>query len=399
MTSFERNGGNIVFRKRGLFMFSFIVALFVVLGAPGSYAQKSAAKKPYVIGAIFSSTGDNAPLGVPERNTAEMLAKQLNAKGGINGRPVKLLAYDDAGKPEQAVQACQDLLANKDVVAIIGPTLTGPSLAIASMCNSAKMPLLSCAASIKIVQPVKPYVFKTAQSDYLAVQKLVEYIKQKKIKTVGFINDANAFGASGREEWLKMSKPAGIQTVAMESFNSSDTDMTAQLTKIRAKKPQAVICWGTNPGPAIVAKNIRRLGMKQLVLMSHGISNQEFIQLAGNAAEGIIFPSGKIIVADQIPASDPQRKVLMAYATQYKTAYGKPAIHFGGHAWDAFELVVDALRKVGPDRAKIRTNIESRKNFIGIDGVFNFSAKDHNGLNKDAFALITIKNGKWMLVK
>lgn len=389
--------------KHRLLMFGILAALLALLvascGQKTTDTSEGVAQEPYVIGAIFSSTGDNAPLGVPERNTAEMLAKQLNEKGGIDGRPVKLLAYDDAGKPEQAVQACQDLLANKEVVAIIGPTLTGPSLAIASMCNTAKMPLISCAASVKIVQPVTPYVFKTAQSDHFAVQKLLDYIKAKKIKTVGFINDANAFGSSGREEWLKISKAAGVNTVALESFNSSDTDMTPQLTKIKAAKPQAIICWGTNPGPAIVAKNIRRLAMKQPVLMSHGISNQEFIKLAGAAAEGVIFPSGKIIVANQIPAGDPQRKVLVEYAAQYQKAFGKPAIHFGAHAWDAFQLVVDALKKSGADREKIRANIESRKKFIGVDGIFNFSASDHNGLDKNAFALVTIKNGKWVLLK
>ena len=385
--------------KRGLFVFAFIVALLVVLVSCGSYAAKSASKRPYVIGAIFSTTGDNAPLGVPERQTVEMLAKQLNAAGGIDGHPVKMMIYDDTGKPEQAVQACQELLADRSVVAIIGPTLTGPSLAIANMCESAKMPLLSCAASVKIVQPVKSYVFKTAQSDSLAVGKLIDYLKKSKITSVGFINDANAFGASGREQWLKLSGPAKIKTVAMESFNSADTDMTPQLVKIRAAKPQAVICWGTSPGPSVVAKNMRTLQMKQPLLMSHGVSNMGFIKDAGKAAEGVIFPSGKIIVASQIPASDRQRKVLLAYSAQYQKAYNKPAIHFGGHAWDAFQLVVDALKKVGPNRAKIRSAIEGRRDFVGIDGVFNFSKADHNGLDKRAFALVTIKNGKWVLVK
>ena len=386
-------------RKRGLLLFAFIVALLAVSVAQGMCAAKSAAKAPYVIGGIFSFTGDNAPLGVPERDTALMLEKQLNAAGGINGHPVKLLIYDDAGKPEQAVSACQELLGNKSVVAIIGPTLTGPSLAIATMCQNAKMPLISCAASVKIVEPVRPYVFKTAQSDSLAVAKLIDYLKKHKIKSVGFINDSNAFGSSGRDQWMKLSVRARIQTVDMESFSSTDTDMTPQLIKIRAAKPQAVICWGTNPGPAMVAQNMRKLEMKQPLLMSHGISNMQFIKLAGKAAEGVIFPSGKIIVASQVPASDPQKKVLLGYAAAYQKAYKKPATHFGGHAWDAFQLVVDALKKVGPDRAKIRSTIEGRKNFVGIDGVFNFSRLDHNGLNKNAFALVTIKKGKWVLVK
>lgn len=356
-------------------------------------------KAPYVIGAIFSVTGDNAPLGVPERDTVQMLVKQINAKGGVKGRPVKVEFYDDKGDPKEAVQACQRLLANKDVVAIIGPTLSGTSLAIAPACESAGMPLVSCAASIKIVSPVRPYVFKTAQSDSLAVQKLMEYVKARKIKTVAFINDSNAFGQSGREQWQRFAGPAGVQTVAMESFATADTDMTSQLTKIRAAKPDAVVCWGTNPGPAVVARDMRRLGMKQPLLMSHGIANMEFIKLAGSAAEGVIFPAGKLIVANQIPRSDSQRSRLLAYTNDYQKAYKKAPNTFGGHAWDAFMLVVKALEKSGGNKAKTREAIENTHNFVGITGVFYFSPKDHNGLTKNAFAMCTIKNGKWVLAK
>jgi len=379
-----------------------VVAIVVVLLVGLCVAECSAAKKgksPIVIGAIFTVTGDNAPLGVPERQTVEMLAKQINAAGGIKGRPVKIEFYDDGGKPEQAVRACQDLLANKSVVAIIGPTLTGPSLAIANMCETAKMPLISCAASIKIVQPVKPYVFKTAQTDSLAVARLIDYLKKSKIKSVGFINDSNAFGASGREQWLKLSEAAGIKTVDMESFNTADTDMTAQLTKIRAAGPKAVICWGTNPGPAIVAKNMRTLGMKQPLLMSHGISNMEFIRLAGSAADGVIFPAGKLLVAKFISKSDPQKARLLKYSADFQKAFGKSANTFGGHAWDALMLVADAVKAVGPNHVKIRDRVEKTKRFVGISGVFTMSPRDHNGLTKDAFALVTIKNGKWALAK
>lgn len=376
-------------------LFTLMVACFVI--APSCAASK--AKTPYVIGAIFTTTGDNAPLGVPERNTVEMLVKQINKKGGVDGHPLKVIYYDDAGNPQQAAQACQELLTNKSVVAIVGPTLTGPALAIASMCERAKMPLLACAASVKIVSPVKSYVFKTAQSDSQAVYKLIDYLKKHKLKKVAFINDSNAFGASGREQWDAISKNVGIKTVARETFGSNDTSMTSQLTKIKAAKPDAIICWGTNPAPAIVARDARTLGLKIPLLMSHGVSNKTFIDLGGKAVDGVVFPSGKIIVANAISKSDPQKKVLMKYAADYQAAYKKPASHFGGHAWDSMMLVVNALDKVGPDKAKIRKHIESTKNFIGIDGVFNFSPKDHNGLTKDAFTLVEVKNGQWRLAK
>jgi len=383
--------------RKGLFYVLIAALLSICLVGSGCWA--AAKKAPYVIGAIFSTTGDNAPLGVPERETVEMLAKQINAKGGINGHPIKVEFYDDGGRPEQAVQACQRLLANKNVVAIIGPTLSGPSLAIANMCQEAKMPLISCAASVKIVEPVRSYVFKTAQSDSMAVERIIDYIKKRGITSVGFINDSNAFGASGRDQWLAISKKSRIKTVAVESFATSDTDMTAQLSKIRAAKPMAVICWGTNPGPAIVAKNMKTLGMTQPLIMSHGIANMEFIKLAGSAANGVIFPAGKLIVAKSIPDSDPQKKVLLQYAAAYQKTYKKAPNTFGGHAYDAFMLVVKALEKVGPDRAKIRSAIENTKGFVGITGVFNFSPTDHNGLNKNSFALVKIENGEWTLFK
>ena len=377
-----------------------IVATLVAgLASQGWSASKKAVGKPYVIGAIFTTTGDNAPLGVPERETVEMLAAQLNKAGGIKGHPVKVEFYDDAGKPEQAVQGCQRLLDNEDVVAIIGPTLTGPSLAIAGICQKAGMPLISCAASVKIVQPVNPYVFKTAQTDSMAVAKLLDYLKKRKIKSVGFINDSNAFGASGRAQWETLSKAAGITTVATESFATSDTDMTAQLSGIRAADPQAVVCWGTNPGPAIVAKNMRTLGMKQPLFMSHGIANMEFIKLAGRAADGVIFPAGKLIVAGSIPASDPQKRTLLKYGSDFAKTYKRSANTFGGHAWDAFQLAVSAIGKAGANKAKIRSAVESTKGFVGISGVFNMTAADHNGLTKSSFALVKIVNGKWTLVR
>ncbi len=384
-----------LYGKRLLITLTLAAALMGLAGSGWSAARA----KPYVIGAIFSTTGDQAPLGVPERETVEMLVKQINGRGGIHGHPVKVEFFDDAGKPEQAVQACRELVSDNNALAIIGPTVTGPSLAIATICNDAKVPLISCAASVKIVEPVKAYVFKTAQTDSLAVAKLLDYLKKRRIKSVGFLNDSNAFGASGRDQWVALAGRAGVKTVAMESFNTSDTDMTSQLTKIRAKRPQAVVCWGTNPGPAIVAKNMRMLGMQQPLLMSHGIANPEFIKLAGSAADGVVFPSGKIIIASSLPANDPQKKVLLGYVADFRNAYHKPPITFGGHAWDAFHLVVSAINKVGPNRSKIRSAIEGTRNFVGIGGVFNMTPRDHMGLTKDAFALIVIQHGKWTMVK
>jgi branched-chain amino acid transport system substrate-binding protein len=264
------------------------------------------------------------------------------------------------------------------------------------------MPLVSCAASAKIIEPVtdRKYVFKTAQTDTLAIQKILGYLGKQGVKKVAFINDGNAFGQSGRGQWEVLSKGAGITTVALESFATDDTDMTSQLTSIRAKNPDAVVCWGTDQGSHQVARDMRKLGMKQPLIMSHGIANRAFIDSAGPAAEGVIFPSGKLIIADHIPDDDPQKETLLKYRGDYVAAYSEDKLStFGGHAWDALKLVVKALEEAGADREKIRDALENTTGFVGITGVFDFSADDHGGLTEDAFEMVTIKNGEWVIVQ
>jgi len=374
-----------------------VLAIFVATSL--CWAASPPAKKPYKIGAVFDITGPGAPLGTPERDTAQMVVNQINKKGGINGHPVKLIVYDNASDETKCALAVKKLIDSDKVSAIIGPSSTGTTLAVVPICEKNKIPLISCAAGVKITQPVKPYVFKTAQSDIHAIAKVIEYLRSRGLKRVAFINDSNAFGTSGRDQMRLQAPSAGIKIVAEESFDSKDTDMTTQLTRIKAAKPQAIVCWGTNPGPAIVARNKKALKIDVPLLMSHGISNRKFIELAGDAAEGVIFPSGKIIVADTIPSSDPQKKQLLAFASQFKSTYDREADHFGGHAWDAIHLVLAAMKKVGDNPVKIRSAIENTKGFVGIGGIFNFSPKEHNGLSKDAFVMVQIRNGKWIPLK
>ena len=371
------------------------VLLAAALGAPGAHAQKS----PYLVGVVLDCTGNASPLGTPERDTVNMIAAQVNAKGGINGHPVKFIVYDNGSEETKCVMAVKRLIESDKVKAIIGPSQTGTTLAVAGMCEKARIPLVSCAAGIKITQPVKPYVFKTAQADVHAVAKIIDYLKARRIRQIAFINVSNAFGASGREQMVKQAPRAGVGIVAQEAFGDKDTDMTAQLTRINGKRPQAVICWGTNPGPASVARNMKQLGMRMPLIMSHGVANRKFIDLAGDAANGVVFPAGRLIVANAIPNSDPQKPTLLKYASEFRKAYGRDADTFGGHAWDATQLVLRALRKVGDDPARLRAELERTKGFVGISGVFNFSRGEHNGLTKDAFVVVQIKNGKWALLK
>lgn len=368
-------------------------------GPPANEPGASGGGGEIVLGAIFSVTGTGAPLGEPEKATAEMVVKQINDGGGINGKQIKLIVEDDATEADKAVMAAKKLIDQDKVVAIIGPTMSPTTLAIADTCEQAQVPLISCAASVKITSPVKKWVFSTAQTDVLAVARLLEYFKAQKVTKVALICDSNAFGQSGAEQLKKQLPGAGVTIVAEEKFDNKATDMTAQLTKIKGAGPQAIICWGTNPAPAIVAKNAKSLGLKAKMIFSHGIANKKFIELAGDAAEGVVFPAGKLLVVGELPASDPQKAVLEQFGKEFQAFAQKPANTFGGHAYDAIKLVEAALKGGAADRAGIRDAVEKITGHVGIGGTFNLSATDHNGLTKDAFTLVTIKGGQWTQVK
>jgi len=360
-------------------------------------------QEPYKVGAIFAITGDASSLGIPEKNTAEMLEKSINDAGGINGHPLEVIIEDSAGENAKARTAAMKLIEQDKVLAVIGPSRTGTTLAIVDLFEKNQLPLISCAAGIEIVQPpdqpVPKWVFKTPQSDRMAVEKIVDYLKLKKITRVATISDQTGFGKGGLRELKDLLPRNGIQIVGSQEYDPKAVDMTAQVTKLKGTNAQAVVCWGTPPGPAVAVKNMRQLGWDIPFIGSHGIANQRFIQVAGAAANGVVFPAGRLIVVDQIPATDPQRAVLEEYSKNYMDDYKQPADTFGGHAWDALQLLKQALGKVGGDSAKIRDEIEATKSFVGTGGVFNFSPTDHNGLTKEAFVMVEIKDGKWTLLK
>ncbi|MGB5217637.1 MAG: ABC transporter substrate-binding protein [Smithella sp.] len=357
------------------------------------------ATPPVKIGALFSVTGPASPLGEPERNTAVMMVEAINKAGGIKGTKLELVVYDTQGDATKAVQGVNKLIKDDKVVAIIGPSTTGDSMAIIPVIEKSEIPLVSCAAGIKITDPVKKWVFKTAQNDSLAVMKIYNNLTKQKVSKIAIITVSDGFGASGREQLKGQAKAFGIEITSDETYSPKDTDMTVQLTKIRDSAAQAVICWGTNPGPAMVARNAKQLGIKIPLYMSHGVSSKKFIELAGDAAEGIMLPSGKVIVADQLPKADPQKKALMSYVNQYKARYKVEGDHFGGHAWDAVMLLKGAMERGGFSPAAIRDQLEKTKKFAGIGGTFTFSPQDHAGLTSDAFVLVKIEKGDWKLLK
>ncbi|PKN73721.1 MAG: ABC transporter substrate-binding protein [Deltaproteobacteria bacterium HGW-Deltaproteobacteria-10] len=376
-------------------MSGLVLSIIVVLFMAGS----ALAAPPIKIGALFSVSGPASFLGEPERNTAEMMVTEINKAGGIKGRKLELIVYDTQADATKAVQAANKLIKDDKVVAIIGPSTTGDTMAVIPVVEKAEIPLVSCAAGIKITEPVKKWIFKTAQNDALAVARIFDYLKNQKIAKIAILTVSDGFGSSGREQLKLKAKDFGIEIISDETYGPKDTDMTAQLTKIRGGAAQAIICWGTNPGPAVVARNIQQLGIKLPLFMSHGVSSLKFIELAGPAAEGIILPSGRVVVANQLPKNDPQKKALLNYVNNYKKHYKVEGDHFGGHAYDAVMLIKGAIERGGDSPAAIRDELEKTKKFAGIGGTFTFSPQDHAGLQSDAFVLVQIKNKGWTLLK
>jgi branched-chain amino acid transport system substrate-binding protein len=376
-------------------IFRTIFVLFFSLLMAGAVFAAPSVK----IGALFSVSGPASFLGEPERNTAEMMVAEINKDGGIKGRKLELIVYDTQGDATKAVQAANKLIKDDKVVAIIGPSTTGDSMAVIPVVEKAEIPLISCAAGIKITDPVKKWVFKTAQNDVLAVMKIYKNLQKQKINKIAILTVSDGFGSSGREQLKLQTKEFDIKIISDETYSPSDKDMTVQLTKIRQSEAQAIVCWGTNPGPAIVARNAKQLGIKIPLYMSHGVSSKKFIELAGAGAEGIILPSGRVIVADQLPKSDPQKKALMNYVNKYREHYKVEGDHFGGHAYDAIMLLKKAMEQAGFSPAAIRDQLEKTKKVAGIGGTFSFSPQDHAGLNSDAFVLVQVEKGDWKLIK
>ncbi|NVN97941.1 MAG: ABC transporter substrate-binding protein [Geobacteraceae bacterium] len=363
------------------------------------FAVSAYAGEPLRIGALFAVTGPASFLGEPERNTLEMLVKEANAKGGIKGHKIELVVYDTQGDATKAVQLATKLIKNDKVSVIIGPSTTGETMAVIPVAEKEKIPLISCAAGIKITDPVKKYVFKTPANDHVAAEKIFNFMASKKQKSVALLTVTDGFGASGREQLKDMAKKKGISVVADETYGPKDTDMTAQLTKIKGSKADAIICWGTNPGPAIVTRNVKQLGIKMPLYQSHGVASKKYIELAGNEnAEGVLLPAGKLAIYEKLKKGDHQFKLLKDYDQSYKKNFNTEASTFGGYAYDSFLMITEAL-KAGSSTEQIRDGLEGIRKLVSISGIYNMSATDHNGLDLNAFEMVKISKGDWEIAK
>ena len=349
------------------------------------------------VGAVLAVTGPASFLGGPEANTLEMLVEEVNAKGGINGRKVELFLKDTAGSPEKAISMAKQLLEEQQVVAVLGPSTSGETMSLKKIFEDARTPLISCAAAEAIVDPVASYVFKTPQNDSYAARKIFMEMNKLGISKIAVLVDNSGFGKAGREQILKIAPEYKIEVVEAEVYDAKATDLSAAVAKIKANPAiQGVINWSVVPAQSIVVKNIRQAGWKVPIFQSHGFGNIKYVDAAGAAAEGVIFPAGRLLMADQLPDGHPQKALLVKYVKDYESKYKETASTFGGHGYDAFMIFEKAVTVAGPDKDKVRAAIEGLKNLPGTGGVYNFSATDHNGLTLDAFEMMTVKDGKFV---
>ena len=372
-------------------------ALGVGLAAALAAGPASAQVK---VGAVLSVSGPASFLGDPEKKTLDIYVADINAKGGINGQKLQLVVYDDGGDANAARTFATRLVEEDKVVAMVGGTTTGTTMAMIPVFEDAQIPFISLAGAIEIIQPVRKWVFKTPHTDRMACEKIFADLKRRNLTTVALISGTDAFGHSMRDQCISVAPAAGIAIADVENYGPGDSDMTPQLTKIKAKPGvQAVINTGFGQGPAIVTRNYRQLGIEYPLYQSHGVASKQFIELAGPAANGVRLPAAALLVADKLPDSDPQKPVVVAYKKTFEDRTGQPVSTFGGHAYDGLMILVGAAKRAGSfDKAKVRDEIERTRGYIGTAGIVNMSPTDHLGLNLSAFRMLEIKNGDWTLV-
>ncbi|MGD0187734.1 MAG: ABC transporter substrate-binding protein [Roseiarcus sp.] len=378
-------------------LFAAALAAFA-LTAAGSSAL---AAEPIRIGSVLSVTGPAAFLGEPELKTLQIYVDKTNAEGGLLGRPIELVTYDDGSEAARANSFTKRLIEEDKVDVILGGTTTGATMAMYPLVERAEIPFISLAGGVVIVEPVKKWMFKVAHNDRMAAQRVFADAKKRGITKIALLSETSGFGQSGRKETLAEAPKAGIEIVADETYGPKDTDVTAQLAKIRAiDGVQAILVFGLGEGPTIVTKNIAQLGIKLPVYQTHGVASEEFIRLSGAAAEGVRLPAAAILVPDQLADSDPQKAILKAYVELYKAKTGSDVSTFGGHARDAFVIWKEAVERAGTvDKAKVRDEIEKTKGYVGTGGLVTMSPEDHLGLSATAFRMIEIRDGKWKLVE
>jgi branched-chain amino acid transport system substrate-binding protein len=357
------------------------------------------------VGVTVSATGPAASLGIPERNTFALLPKT------IGGRPVEYIILDDASDTTTAVKNTRKLISEDRVDVIVGSTITPNSLAMIDIAAETETPMISMAASSRIVEPVdakRKWVFKTPQNDQQMAVVIISHMLANGVKSVGFIGFADAYGEGWWNEFNKIAGARGLNVVASERYQRTDTSVTGQVLKIISARPDAVLIAGSGTPAALPQKALKERNYAGKIYQTHGVANNDFLRVCGKDCEGTLLPAGPVLVADQLPADHPVKKSALAYVQAYEAVHGKGSVStFGAHAWDTGALlsaaIPTALKRGQPGtkefRAALREALENTKDVAGAHGIFNMSPNDHLGLDQRAAVMVRIENGTWKLLK
>jgi len=376
-----------------------VVILLVILLSVTLYTFSAHAAEPIRIGSPLLLSGTGAYVGGAEKDTLEMMAADLNKAGGINGRPIEFIFYDEEGKPDVAVSMVKRLIQKDKVSAIVGISTSWTALPIIPIVEKDEIPTIILAAAIKIVDPVKKWVFKTPADDRIVTSKLLSYMQSQGIKRIALMSTQDGFGDGGRSEITAQAPSFGISIVFDDKYTMQDTDITPTLSKIKKTDAQAVINWSSQRAPIILTMNYRQIGLDLPLYQSHAAFSKDFLDATGKNSEGVKTAAMKFYGAEKLPDSDPQKKVILGYQEAYKKKYGKETNQFGGCALDGFNILVAALKKAGDDKNKLRDAIEQTKGYVGIHGVFNYSPTDHGGISKDSILMYQAAGGTWNIIK
>ena len=354
------------------------------------------------IAGIFSVSGGAAALGEPEMQTLKMVVEEKNLNGGINNKKIDLILYDDKSDQNEAILAMKKALTQDKVSIVIGGTTSGNSLAMLPLAEQNKVPFISVAASKQIYLDengkARKWVFKMPQDDQQAVERILQYLKNNNLTKVAWLNVANSYGTGGHDAFVEQAPKYGVKSVIEDEFETTVADAKPLLTRVKKANPEAIIVWGTVQESAVVIKNIRELALDTTVLASHGIATNQFIEVAGAAANDVILPSGKLLVASSLEDANPQKELLVKYNESFTAKYNKPASTFGAYAADAFSIASKAIEAKGNDSEDIRHYMEQELGeFIGLTGTYNIDADNHMGLSPDSFTMVRIENGKWTI--
>ena len=380
--------------------------LLVMLTLSLLLATPTLAADTIKIGAFFDLSGRAAFIGTPTKLVAEMVVDKINAEGGVNGKQLELVIGDTEANPAKTVSLAKKFIHKDKVAAIIGPTLTDTGMAVKKVVEQAGMPTFMTVGGDPVIMGGEKfgsfnYVFKSPQRSSIAVKRLFMFLKEKGLTKVALLSAADGFGKDGARWMKKLAPEYGIEIIIEESFGTRDTDMTAQLTNAKNAGPQALIAWTIGPAGSIIAKNKAQLGIDLPLFQCHGLPDPKYVELAGKASEGDRMPATKLMVADELSDADPQKVVIKEFIRLYTEQYNYdkqfPINTHSGYAWDAINIVANAMKQVGTDPEALRKAIEETKGYIGVSGIYNLSAEDHNGLSVDSMVIVEVKDGKFVM--